>query len=390
MSEATYVCLNCWQTLPRGRTFFRCNACEPADLPPWMRAETGTVRRLDEVERPWWRRIFTEGDGGGCPKGHSGDLLRLFCDCGYPFSERAAIGQAAPLGLGIAGARGSGKTLLLFTMIHELRRLELAGQKIGLLGLDDSERRFHELSARFFDLGAKPEASWEADAQPQPWDRRIGVSAGNFAWTLTLARDKRHTGGSALLAVYDLGGETWRLPHDEPREVFDRYLGLLGSLVYLIDGGSLAADLGHRVEDAWDARAADVERRTMALQWFSGVLARLGGRAKRVDLALVVSKADGLWGHPDWEELNPGIEGVPDNRRQELLEELLLQSRRRDILLQARKSFRRVRLFAASSLGFQPSAKDVGPEERLTRPITPAGVTEPLIWLLGQRLRRLR
>lgn len=388
MSEATFVCLNCWRTLPRAKTFFRCDACEGADLPPWMLTDTGALRRLEDVERPWLRRILTEDDGGGCPRGHPEDRLHLFCDCGYPFSYRAAIGRGAPLGLGVAGARGSGKTLLLFTMVHELRRLEL-GQKIGLLGLDDSERRFHELSARFFDQGAKPEASWEADARPQPWNQRTGVPAGNFAWTLTLARDQRR-GGSALLAVYDLGGETWRLPHHEPRETFDRYLQLLGSLVYLIDGGSLANDLGYRVEDAWDATAADVERRTLALQWFSGVLARLGGRSKKVDLALVVSKADGLWDHPEWEDLRPGAEDVSDDRRQELLEELLLASRRRDILLEARRSFRRVRLFAASSLGFQPSLADVSSEGRLTRPIAPAGVTGPLLWLLSQRLKGLR
>jgi hypothetical protein len=106
-----------------------------------------------------------------------------------------------------------------------------------------------------------------------------------------------------------------------------------------------------------------------------------------VDLALVVSKADHLWHRPGWEGLRPGT-GNP-SAQQETLRRLLRESGRNDLWVEAHQSFGRVSLFAASNLGFCPSPEDVSRDNgntKLTRPVKPEGVVEPVLWLLGLRL----
>lgn len=380
-----YLCLHCWRALERPDAYFLCAACDDdVERPAWMRRSGGALRRLRDVRRPWWSRLFADdgGDQGPCIR-HPEAPFQLFCECGYPLSERAAV-RGAPLGLGIAGPRSSGKTLLVVTMMHELHGLELAGRPLGAVGLDDTESRFHELSAGFFDHGDKPYATAPVAAEVPPWDGEM--PPGNFAWTLTVGGGRRGA-PPALVAVNDLGGETWGLAGHERRERFDRYLGHLGSLIYLLDGSSMAADLGYEVEDAWDASPPPGDRGAKARQWFERITGRLGRRARRVDLALTVSKADSLWVHDDWEGLRPGGD---EEGREALLERLLLDAMRRDVLIEARERFRNVRLFAVSSLGFLPDHGDVDGAGHLRRRAHPSGVTEPLVWLLGQRLPALR
>ncbi len=389
MSER-YLCLNCWRALARADAFFRCEACEEgADRPGWLRGRRGLRRRLRDIRRPWWSRLFADDAARRrpCPK-HPDAPFQLFCDCGYPLSQRAALHQRAPLGLGIAGPRSSGKTLLTITMMHELHRLELGGRKLGAVGLDDTEGRFHELSAGFFDRGGKPHATPLAEPEPAAWDEHAELPPGNFGWTLSIDSGRRRT-PPVLLAVNDLGGETWGLPSHERRDCFDRYLSHLGSLIFLLDGGTLAADLGYEVDDAWDAAPPAGDRGATSRQWFSRVAERLAQRTRTVDLALAVSKADMLWEHDEWRDLHPTAE-TPDSERQELMEKLLLDARHRDVLIEARQRFRQVRLFAASSLGFVPGESDVDEAGQLRRPADPSGVTEPLVWLLRQRMPALR
>jgi len=383
---ARYLCLHCWRALERPDAYFLCAACDDdVERPAWMRRSGGALRRLRDVRRPWWSRLFADdnGDRRPCPR-HPDAPFQLYCECGYPLSERAAL-RGAPLGLGIAGPRSSGKTLLVVTMMHELHGLELAGRPLGAVGLDDTESRFHELSAGFFDHGGKPYATAPLAAEAPRWDGE--VPPGNFAWTLTVGGGRRGA-PPALVAVNDLGGETWGLPSHQRRERFDRYLDHLGSLIFLLDGSSLAADLGFAVDDAWDASPPPGDRGATARQWFSRIVERLGRRARRVDLALTVSKADSLWVRDGWEGLRPddADDDGGDEERQALLERLLREGQRRDVLIEARQRFRNVRLFAVSSLGFLPDDVDVDGDGHLRRPAHPSGVTEPLVWLLGRRL----
>jgi hypothetical protein len=391
--SAKYLCLNCWRALEREDAYYRCDACgEGAERPGWMQRSAGARRRLRDVRRPLWSRLFAD-DGARrppCAK-HPDAPYQLFCECGYPLSERAALRRATAVGLGVAGPRSSGKTLLVITMMHELHRLELGGRKLGAVGLDDTEARFDELSAGFFERGDKPHATPLVGPEPARWDERAALAPGNLGWTLSVDNGGgRRAAPPVLLAVNDLGGETWGLPSHERRDRFDRYLGHLGSLMFLLDGGAMAADLGYDVDDAWDQAPPRADRGATSRQWFSRIAERLGRRTRRVDLALVVSKADSLWHREPWEGLKPADDPPPENgERQELLEHLLLEARHRDVLIEARQSFRNVRLFAASSLGFLPGSGDVDSAGLLKRTADPYGVTEPFVWLLRHRLPAL-
>lgn len=386
MSER-YLCLHCWRSLPRERAFYRCGGCAGNDVPDWMRPAAGSLQRFERLRRPWYRRLFAEETAPTrCPK-HPDAELQLFCECRYPLGERAALGRGAPLALGVAGPRSSGKTLFLVTLMDELRRREIRGRKLGIVGLDDTEERFARLSAGFFESGAKPHATPPVDEEARAWDQSSGLPAGNFAWTIAVDENRRRPPPPMLLAVNDLGGETWGLPGHVRRELFDRYLGHVGSLVFLIDGTSLAADLGKPVEDAWDEAPPPGDRGTATRQWFARVLERLGRRARRTDLALVVSKADVLWDDGVLPKTGIGKEMRPEETA---IERVLFEARRRDVVVEARRRFRSVRLFAVSSLGFRPQEGDVDGKHHLLRPPAPSGVVEPVAWLLAQRLPGLR
>lgn len=391
----SFLCLNCWRALRRDAAWFRCDPCQDVERPDWLRHQNGALRPVRELRPPWYRALFS-GSGSGsprCPR-HPDAELQLFCECRYPLSERSALRAGSALGFGIAGPRGSGKTLFMITLLHELRGLEIAGHQLGLVGLDDTEERFHRLSAELFDAGVKPDATPPEPPEPPRWTDGMEPPVNNFAWSIALQDGRRNARSSVLLAVNDLGGETWELPRHVRHPQVDRYLDHLGSLAFLVDGMAVAADLGLETEDAWDRSPPAGDRGARTRQCFSRVVERLGRRARRSDLALVVSKADGLWDHDDWRGLHPGTEEgkeeVPDDERQALLEELLRRSRSRDVLIEARLRFRSVRLFAASSLGFRPGPEDVDDRGRLRRPIEPVGVTEPVEWLLKRRLAGLR
>lgn len=289
------------------------------------------------------------------------------------------------MALGFAGPPGAGKTLLTITMVRALRGLALGDRSIGVLGVDGTEERFRALAEAFLDHGLQPHASLpeQADGPMEAFD-----ASGNFCWELIIERGRRPT-GTAFLATFDLAGETWALPPAQSAPRFDRYLGLMGSVVFLVDGASLAADLDLGVHDAWSDSAGRGDGGTAELTVMRNLIERTGPRRRQVDVALVISKADLLWDHPDWQGLRPaeGAEGT--DAVAGVIESLLAQSQRRDLLLAARKHFRGVELFAVSSLGFRPGRADVAGRSLTTR-VAPAGVLDPILWLLTKRLPGLR
>jgi hypothetical protein len=329
------------------------------------------------------RRWFSgDGDRLGCPN-HPDARLLLSCECGADLPAEAAFQSRKPLALGFAGPRSSGKTLMTIAMVEELRGLAVEDRRIALNPLDDTEQSFHRLSSQLLREGAKPAATDLEEAS-------VGSDASrNFCWKIYVdGASGRRPDEEAFLAVYDVAGETWGLPAPERLARFDRYAGLLGSVVFLIDGAAVAADLGIAARDAWDPAPMEAgEGGWTDRQWLARLQSRLGPRAQQVDLALVLSKADYFWNLPEWQALRPGS---PPAEMDAALQDLLLQARRIDLWTVARKHFRRAGLFAVSSLGFHPGPQDVDTEGRLRRKIEPAGMAAPLSWLLKQRLTGLR
>lgn len=397
-----YLCMNCWQVSEPDDLWLHCPRCTapmrsvgPED---WLvdpneessAAESRGMRRVGDRGGSWIRELI----GGSEPVArcdvHPRDPVSLHCSCGLKVLPRAYLQQSKPLVLGFAGPRSSGKTLMTLAMIRELRQKEITGRQLGLIGLGDTETRFGRLQNRVLDKGEKPGATdpevpgVDDGLEPSPLDST--VTANSFCWQLNLdGAGHRHP---MLLGVYDLAGETWGAGLDERLDRFDRYLRLLASLVFVVDGAALASDLGLPAADAWD-RHPNRERDAGVddLQWMARILDRLGAHVKNVNLALVVSKADLIWGDPKWQglKLAEGEEPLSEEH-QDLLRELLTAGGRRDLLV---PSFRAVRAFAASSLGFRPENDDVR-DDRLIRGIEPTGLLAPLEWLLTESWPALR
>src|SRR6185436_171636 len=351
-----------------------------ASLPDWMRG-SDALRRVRDL-LPWHRRLFAGDEGPpACPY-HPGVRLHLFCPvCGKAIHEAARIRGKEPLALGIAGPRSAGKTLFTVNLIQQLRRRPVRGEPIGLMGLDSTEQRFAALATRL-QRGEKPDDGTPLESLPF-----TDTSQRNFCWQLQTAGPERRNAPTVFLSIYDVAGEAWGRPSEEARARFERYVASLGSLVFLIDGAAVARDLGYEVSDAWDPQSGADAAEWIDRQWLGETRNRLGRRSRKVDLALVVSKADHLWNLERWEGLRPGKRDSA--AQQEILRRLLRESGRNDLWVEAHQNFGRVSLFAASNLGFCPSPEDVSRDNgstKLTRPVKPEGVVEPVLWLLGLRL----
>jgi hypothetical protein len=382
VSGRRYLCLSCWRRLAEGEALYRPAAAERLAA-AWMRApEEAGLRPVSELAGRGLARLLADDEGPALA-----ERLELYCPCGEPLTARSALGGGEELGVGFAGPRAAGKTLLTITAVAALDGARVGEETVSLFAVGDTPRRFRDLAAGFLDHQRQPAAS-----SPEPPAEHLAAGAGaeaNLCWELFAGSGRRRAG---LLAVYDLAGETWRLPSHERRERFDRYLALVSSLVFLVDGAMVARDLGLDPRDAWDPEPVRGER-GQDEEWLARVLDRLGEGSRRVDLALTVSKADLLWNDPRFAAQRPA-EGAGEDGREgpggEGVAAVLAASGRGGLLRAAEAHFRDVGRFAVSSLGFRPGPGDVGPDGRLLREPQPTGVTAPLLWLLGRRVRALR
>lgn len=416
-----YLCLTCWRRLPAAEALVRAGAEEDSAVPAWMRAPgAGELRPAGEARGRGLAGLLLDEEP---PAAEGADL---FCPCGAALTARSALVGDEELGLGFAGPRAAGKTLLTLAAVRALDGALAGGERVSLFGVGDTPRRFRELAGDFLHENRKAEAT-----HPEPPPERLDPGRPeitHLAWELFAGRGRERAG---LVAVYDLAGETWGLPAHERRERFDRYLGLVTSLVFVVDGAAVAADLGLDPRDAWDPEPRRGDGGARDEEWLGAVLDRLGPRARQVDLAVALTKGDLLWEEERWAGLRPdaageaaapggagtGAAGAADEggeageadeggaatagdfdhraaereeARAAAVRAALEASGRAGLLRAAESHFRAVACFGVSSLGFRPGPGDVAADGRLLRPPRPAGVDAPLLWLLGRRVRALR
>lgn len=386
-----YQCIRCWRRLEVLEALYRCNHCDSRRTESWMQRSSGSLQRVRDLPRSLWSRLNADDEERfACPR--DGKDLQLLCECEQPFTSLAKIPGAKSFGLGFAGAHGAGKTLLIATMVDQFRREAQTDHRIDLLGIDGTEERFGALRTRLIDNRQRPQSTHPEASKQRVVDNTEDGQPRNFGWQIQLTSQRGRARQVGLLTVYDVAGETWSEPVAHPIELFDRYLSHLTALVFLVDGAPMAEDLDLVSADAWDPKPLAGDRGSREREWLSRMIERLGERCKEVDLALVVSKADLLWQHPEGRNLQPaGTAAIATDRAQHeaTLADLLSESGRGDLVRLARGRFRRVALFAASSLGFTPAVSDVR-GDTLTKQLSPVDVVEPLQWLFEQQVPRYK
>jgi len=218
-------------------------------LPSWLQQNRGQRSKADKAAGSSWSKWLNDDSSEPrCPH-HPETEVQLFCQCKAPLRKTAILRRRKPVGLGFAGPTGAGKTLFLVTAVQELSHCALGGHPLGRQGLGLTDERFGELVDQLYEQRAKP-------GPTDPYEFQDGEDEGasvptNFCWQL-FVDDPERSQPPLLLAVYDIAGETWRMDSRTPRVRFERYLRLLSSLVFLVDGAGIAADLELGTTDAWE------------------------------------------------------------------------------------------------------------------------------------------
>jgi hypothetical protein len=357
-----YLCLQCWRISKVDNLF----GVAPNDAPRNWRdppAARGRQRLGDLYPAQWWENMSNES-----PR----DLYKLAiqngqtveCKCHAPILPCAKLRHERTSAIRIAGPTGSGKTLFLTTIVDNFKQMRL--KDMALWGICDTDERFAKVSSALLEDGRRPKSTHKSTGE-------------RYAWEI-IDKFTQHP----LLAIHDIGGETWEQLNHGCDENISRYLALPGHLILVLDGASIADDLGLPSADAWDSdprRGDGGAKDKTILRYMTDSWNKRD--YNRIKLALVITKADLLWDkYPVLQQACSSLSKTEDE--QEHLKELLRDSGRGDLLVIAEERLSDCCIFATSSLGFRPQDNDVSVEDRdkLERKPKPSGTILPLLWLL--------
>ncbi|KOR33347.1 hypothetical protein TI05_01580 [Achromatium sp. WMS3] len=260
-----------------------------------------------------------------------------------------------------------------------------------MIGIGNTDKRFKEIEDKV-NNGYKLPSTHTADQI-------------RYAWSINLKDNAGHK-GYPVLAIQDIGGEIWSHLADRrhqrllPDEI-KRYLNHDGDLLMIVDGARVAMDLGIKVDDAWDPGVHGDKGHADRII-IQNIYNYFGiNNIKKMRLAIVITKADclsvslqtlnDLTPVDDYQqrvkELLIEVAQVPCNQiPQQVLQDLLEYAWRKELVHLGTK-FSKFRVFASSSFGFRPTRDDINASNKLTTPIMPIGIIEPLFWLLNIPLK---
>lgn len=347
-----FLCKECWIAHEPATLLARCDECV---------ART-RVKRLD----PLPSRVA----GGGSLSSslpelvcrlHPTEPLHLFCgECEKPVPPRAIVGDRSVMA--ILGDTASGKTSLLWVVTDRLRESNGAGVSIRQ-AIGDSDAQLLGAVRDILDRGRpRPTPATDADVR-------------NYAWELTLPAG---TSGHWVVAFHDAAGEVWRdlgNLHRADYERLHRYLGLVGTVLFAIDGARVAQALevrGRRGVSAPDLREAEAHEVRIA----DALARKLRARPEPTPVAVTLTKADLLWDRDEWRIFKEDS-GATAQEIDRAVRDLFERSGRHVLLKTFEESFAPLYFFAVSAFGCDPG-EHVRVEE-----LRPSRVEEPLLALLG-------
>ncbi len=342
------LCKDCWIAHDVTTLLARCKRCE---------ANT-RIHRLD----PLSSKAPSRGLGDAGPlvcRLHPTEPLDVFCGTcrgGVPPRTRITEGGV----LAILGDTESGKTSLLWVLSERLRQPNGAGMMIRT-ALGDSDAQMLRSVREIFDSG-RLSATPATDADVR-----------NYAWEVANA-----AGETTVLAFHDAAGEVW---HDLPNlsrtsyDAFYRYLDLVGSIVFAIDGVRVAEALDTMSRGGLPSpqlRSAQINE----LAIVDAISRRMNARSQRVPAAVVITKADMLWNRDDCTAFQPASEATAE-AIDGAARDVLLRAGRQQLVQSLVDTFDPVRFFAVSAFGRTPRLP-----LRLEE-LSPVRVEEPFVALLG-------
>lgn len=347
-----FLCKNCWIAHEQATLLARCKRCE---------ANT----RIDRLEPlPSKAAGAFTGPGPLVCRLHPAEPLDLFCDsCGSAVPPRTVVGERSVIGL--LGDTAAGKTSYLWVLSERLRGPSESGVFIRQ-SLGDSDEQMLRAARDIFGAG-RMTATPATDAAVR-----------NYAWELSTG--PRST---TVIAFHDAAGEVWNELAGLSRVAYDRfyrYLDLVGSVIFAIDGAFIADALDAKARRGVvspQARAAQVHE----IGIIDAVSRRVRARRARMPAAAVITKADVLWDRPEWQSFREGSD-ADNGVIGRLARELLLEAGRQSLVAALEETFAPVHYFAVSAFGGQP-----GNPMRI-EDLRPSRVEEPLLALLGSAVAR--
>ncbi|MGN6187076.1 MAG: TRAFAC clade GTPase domain-containing protein [Thermoanaerobaculia bacterium] len=346
-----FLCKDCWIAHDEDTLLARCKRCE---------ANT-RIQRFEPLSTKRGRGIAR---GPLVCKLHANEPLDIYCgECERDVPPRTIVGDRSVIA--ILGDTASGKTSYLWILSEQLRR----GHD-GIFirqGLGDSDEQIAKAARMIFDRGRM--------SATEPTDADVR----NYAWELALG-DR----GTTVIAFHDAAGEVWNELAGLSRTTYDRfyrYLDLVGSLMFAIDGAHVAASL-EAEERKGIVPPQTRKAQTNELDIVDAVARRFRARGERVPIVAVITKADMLWDREEFaafrEDSGADAETIGKSVR-----ELLIKSGRVALVRALEETFAPVTYFAISAFGHVIS------EPLRIEDVRPARVADPLLALLGNLVTRM-
>jgi len=345
-----FLCKDCWIAHEPSTLLARCKRCEV----------NAQIERRDPLQS---KAASVSAFPLVC-RLHPSEPLDIYCGtCEREVPPRTLIGDRSIIA--VLGDTASGKTSLLWVLSERLRKPNEAGVFIRQV-LGDSDEQMTKAIRSIFDDG-RMSATPSTDANVR-----------NYAWELA-------TGASSttVIAFHDAAGELWTELGDLSRreyERFYRYLDLVGSVIFAIDGA--------RVIEAFDVEArqgvATPQARAAHLHEVSildTVSRRLRAKGERLPASVVVTKSDLFWNRAQF-KLFRQDSGASEEAIGNATRDLLLKAGRQSIVTALEETFAPVRYFTVSAFG-----RALRAPLKIER-LAPARVEEPLMALLGAGVAR--
>lgn len=377
------ICPYCYHEIDRRRLSFACTGNHAPGYPACRRTiddqrqeETGYAEESYPVFKsspPTWRDRVQRTDTRRalCPscRGRTGKQACPCCHTPLPSNFRDSFSPV----IGMAGAVSTGKTVYLTVLAHQLTNVLGRRFQADVTVHGDAARSWLTRHiAAVMTRGELPTFTQQPDGRSEPllfeWRRRVARRGARYR--------------SSYLSFLDTAGES--LGTTSGIEEL-KFLAKVHAFIILLDPFAIRG-LADRIELPEGRRQAS-EPLTVIRQ-VTEVLRREYGVSGLLDLpiAVVFAKVDELRGvlGEDHRIFHPAPDGgIYDDeagrRVHDSVRELLLDNGADDIDRAISLNYKTYRYFAVSSLGSRPDYTN----NKLTTPVRPIRVADPLVWLLA-------